>query len=149
MKKLVSWNVNGLRAIARKGFLDVMAEIDPDIMCLQEIKAEKDQLPKNIQNIENYHSFFNPSRTKKGYSGTAIYTKEEPISVQNGLGDEIYDCEGRIQLVEFNDFTLYNIYYPNGQSGQERIDYKLNFYNYFLSAFISVISVLFPIIKII
>lgn len=132
LKKLVSWNVNGLRAIARKGFLDILAEINPDVMCLQEIKAEKDQLPKKIQQINGYYSFFNSSRTKKGYSGTAIYSKEEPISISNGLGDEYFDCEGRIQFVEFKDFYLYNIYYPNGQSGQDRIDYKLEFYNYFL-----------------
>ncbi len=132
MKKLISWNVNGLRAIARKGFLDIISELDPDILCLQEIKAEKDQLPKTIQNIDGYHSFFNPSRSKKGYSGTAIYTKEEPLSLVNGLGEEIFDQEGRIQLAEYKDFYLYNIYYPNGQRDLGRLQYKLDFYDYFL-----------------
>lgn len=133
MQKLVSWNVNGLRAIARKGFLDMLSEMNPDIMCLQEIKAEKDQLPDQIQKIENYYSYFNSSKTKKGYSGTAIYTKRQPISITNGLGNEKFDCEGRIQFLEFDDFYLYNIYYPNGQSGQERLTYKLEFYHYFLA----------------
>lgn len=124
--------MNGLRAIAKKGFLDIVAELDPDVLCLQEIKAEKDQLPKNLQEIQGYHSFFNSCRIKKGYSGTAIYTKEEPISVVHGLGEEIFDQEGRIQLAEFKDFYLYNIYYPNGQRDLGRLNYKLDFYHYFL-----------------
>ena len=132
MQKFVSWNVNGLRAIARKGFVDILKEINPDIMCLQEIKAEKEQLPKKIQNIDGYHAYFNSSQTRKGYSGTAIYTKEEPLSISHGLGNEKFDREGRIQFAEYDTFYLYNIYYPNGQSGPERLQYKLEFYDYFL-----------------
>jgi exodeoxyribonuclease-3 len=130
--KLVSWNVNGLRAIAGKGFVDMLKEINPDIMCLQEIKAEQDQLPKKIQHIEGYHAYFNSSQTRKGYSGTAIYTKKEPLSISHGLGNEKFDQEGRIQFAEYETFYLYNIYYPNGQSGPERLQYKLEFYDYFL-----------------
>lgn len=133
MQKLISWNVNGLRAIARKGFVDMLKEMDPDIMCLQEIKAEEDQLPEKIKKIDNYYSFFNSSKIKKGYSGTAIYSKEKPLSIVHGLGEEEFDCEGRIQFAEFDDFSLYNIYYPNGQSSQERLTYKLDFYEYFLN----------------
>lgn len=132
MLKLVSWNVNGLRAIGNKGFVEMLEEMNPDIMCLQEIKAEQEQLPKKLQNIGNYHSYFNSSQTKKGYSGTAIYTKTPPISITNGLGEERFDQEGRIQFVEFETFYLYNIYYPNGQSGDHRLQYKLEFYDYFL-----------------
>ncbi len=133
MKKLISWNVNGLRAIARKGFLEIVKEINPDILCLQEIKAEADQLPKKIREIEGYYSYFNPSRSRKGYSGTAIYTRQEPKSIVHGLGEERFDAEGRIQLAEFDDFYLYNIYYPNGQRDLGRLNYKLEFYEYFLN----------------
>lgn len=132
MQKLISWNVNGLRAIGRKGFVEMMQEMNPDIMCLQEIKAEQEQLPKKIQKIDNYHAYFNSSQIKKGYSGTAIYTKTEPLSIVSGLGEERFDSEGRIQLAEYESFYLYNIYYPNGQSGDLRLQYKLEFYNYFL-----------------
>lgn len=132
MQKLISWNVNGLRAIGRKGFVEMLQEMDPDIMCLQEIKAEQEQLPKKIQNVENYHAYFNSSRTRRGYSGTAIYTKIEPISIEYGLGEERFDAEGRIQFAEYDSFYLYNIYYPNGQSGDPRLQYKLEFYDYFL-----------------
>jgi len=132
LQKLVSWNVNGLRAVERKGFIEILKEINPDIMCLQEIKAEQEQLSKKLQNIEDYHAYFNPSRARKGYSGTAIYTKEEPLSICDGLGNEKFDQEGRIQFAEYETFYLYNIYYPNGQSGPERLQYKLEFYDYFL-----------------
>ena len=97
---LLSWNVNGLRAQHRKGFVDWLKECSPDMICLQEIKAQEDQLTKPIKEIEGYYSFFHPAE-RKGYSGVALYTKLEPISVQKGLGDEKFDTEGRAIIAEY------------------------------------------------
>ncbi len=131
MIRLVSWNVNGLRAIDRKGnFQDVFA-LEPDVLCLQEIKSSPDQLPDHVLNVPGYHAFFNPSRAKKGYSGTAIYTKVAPVTVEPGLGVERFDVEGRTQIADFGSFLLYNIYYPNGKASAERLQFKLDFYETF------------------
>lgn len=131
MTKILSWNVNGLRAIYKKGFLDWVESENPDIICLQETKAHPDQLPKDINPIKNYYSAFS-SAEKKGYSGVAVYSKEQPKSVENGLGKPEFDSEGRTLVVEYESFVLFNIYYPNGKASTERLDYKLRFYDYFL-----------------
>ena len=128
--KLISWNVNGIRAILKKGFLDWFKEADPDILCLQETKAWEEQLPDELKNVPGYHAYFCQG-IKKGYSGTVIYTKEKPLNVEHGFGIGKYDCEGRILIAEYKKFILMNIYYPNGKQSQERLDYKMSFYETF------------------
>ncbi|ENK0836881.1 TPA: exodeoxyribonuclease III [Clostridium botulinum] len=125
--RIYSWNVNGLRAVAKKNFLEWIGEENPDILCIQETKLQENQLEDNIKNVEGYYSYFSFAQ-KKGYSGVATYTKEEPISVKHGIGIEKFDLEGRILITEFEDFTLLNIYFPNGQRDEERLQYKLDFY---------------------
>ncbi|KOR23981.1 exodeoxyribonuclease III [Clostridium sp. L74] len=125
--RVYSWNVNGLRAVAKKNFLEWIEEENPDILCIQETKLQENQLEDNIKNIEGYYSYFSFAE-KKGYSGVATYTKEEPISVKYGIGIEKFDLEGRILIIEFENFTLLNIYFPNGQRDEERLQYKLEFY---------------------
>lgn len=129
--KIVSWNVNGLRAIYKKDFSGWLRDEDPDILCLQEIKATKEQLPQSLLEIEGYNSYFNPA-VKKGYSGVALYSKMRPINVKKGMGIEKFDDEGRMLGVEFKDFSLFNIYYPNGGRQNKRVPYKLSFYDSFL-----------------
>ncbi len=129
--KILSWNVNGLRAAYKKGFLDWFNSEKPDIMCLQETKAMKEQLAPELQEIKGYHSYFS-SAEKKGYSGVAIYSKEKPIEVKNGIGIEKFDSEGRFLIAEYENFMLFNIYYPNGKARAERLQYKMDFYDAFL-----------------
>jgi len=126
--KIVSWNVNGLRAVWKKGFLEWLLKADPDILCLQETKAQADQLDEEIKNIKSYRSYFF-SAEKKGYSGVAVYSKTEPISVRSGVGDSEFDIEGRVLELEYEKFVLFNVYFPNGGRGPERVKYKLDFYN--------------------
>lgn len=126
--KLISWNVNGVRAVFKKGFLDWLEEADPDILCIQETKAHIEQLPKELLEDHGYHTFWH-SGERRGYSGVATFSKEEPLYVQEGLGIDRYDKEGRVLLTEHPNFLLYNIYFPNGQRDQERLQYKLDFYD--------------------
>lgn len=126
VKKLVSWNVNGLRAALNKGFLDTFNELDADIFALQEIKALPDQLPDNVVNIDGYLSYWYPAQ-KKGYSGTAIYSRQEPLEVIYGLDNHDFDNEGRALTLEFEDFYLVNVYFPNAQPGLKRLDFKQDF----------------------
>src|SRR5699024_8519729 len=119
--KLYSWNVNGLRACVRKGFLDYFNELDGDIFCVQEIKLQEGQIDLEL---EGYHQYWNYAE-KKGYSGTAIFTKEEPLSVRYGLGIEEHDKEGRVITLEFDKFYLVNVYTPNSQRGLTRLDYRM------------------------
>ena len=126
--KLFSWNVNGIRAVAKKGFLDWLNHEQPDILCLQETKAHEEQVPEELLKEQGYHTFWH-SAERAGYSGVATYTKTESLYVQNGLGIERFDAEGRVLITEHENFLLYNIYFPNGQRDQERLDYKLDFYN--------------------
>ena len=128
--KLISWNVNGIRAIAKKGFHDWLKEENPDILCLQETKAWEEQLDDSLTKMDDYHSFFSEA-SKKGYSGTVIYTKEKPLSVKHGIGIEEFDSEGRFVIAEYKNFTLFNIYFPNGKRDNERLQYKLDFYEAF------------------
>ncbi|MFI5263505.1 MAG: exodeoxyribonuclease III [Candidatus Kapaibacterium sp.] len=130
--KIISWNVNGIRAAERKGFLDYMNKEKPDIMCIQETKAHEDQLSEGLKNIPGYKSFFVLGE-KKGYSGVAIYTKAEPKEVTIGCGEPKFDVEGRIIAAEYDDFILFNIYYPNGGRGPDRVKYKLEFYDFMLA----------------
>jgi len=125
--KITTWNVNGLRAALNKGFSDWINQYDTDVLCLQEIKSLKDQIPVESQEVDGYHSFWN-SAERKGYSGVLTYTKQEPIETRLGLGVPEFDVEGRVIRTRYEHFYLYNIYFPNGQRGQDRVDFKLNFY---------------------
>jgi len=123
--KLISWNVNGLRAAVNKGFKEFFEEINADIFCIQETKMQLEQLDIFMEMIFNgYHQYWN-SAEKKGYSGTAIFTKEEPISVKYGLGIEEHDNEGRLITLEFNKFYLVNCYTPNSKRTLERLPYRM------------------------
>lgn len=126
--RIYSWNINGLRAIAKKNFFEWINEENPDILCVQETKIQEHQLVDELTNIEGYYSFFSFAE-KKGYSGVATYTKKKPINVYHGIGIEEFDNEGRILITEFEEFTIFNIYFPNGQRDEERLDYKLRFYD--------------------
>jgi len=126
--KLISWNVNGVRAVVKKGFLDWLDQAQPDILCLQETKAHVDQLTSEILTDHGYHTYWH-SGERRGYSGVATFCKEEPLYVQEGLGIERYDAEGRVLVTEHENFLLYNIYFPNGQKDNERLQYKLDFYD--------------------
>lgn len=123
--KLISWNVNGLRAAVNKGFKEFFEEIDADIFCIQETKMQLEQLDIFMEMIfSGYHQYWN-SAEKKGYSGTAIFTKEEPISVKYGLGIEEHDNEGRLITLEFDKFYLVNCYTPNSKRTLERLPYRM------------------------
>ena len=126
--KLYSWNVNGIRAAERKGFLDWLDEIQPDILCLQETKARVDQLGSSLIKDHGYHTYWH-SAQKAGYSGVATFCKEEPYFIQEGLGIDRFDSEGRVIITEHENFLLYNIYFPNGQKDDTRLNYKLDFYD--------------------
>ena len=128
--KVISWNVNGLRAAHKKGFLDWFGDEAPDILCLQETKAHEVQLPDEVKSVEGYTSFFSTPE-KKGYSGVGLYAKKAPESVQYGFGDR-FDSEGRTIIAEFGDFVLFNIYFPNGKRSADRLQYKMDFYDAFL-----------------
>jgi exodeoxyribonuclease-3 len=124
--KLLSWNVNGIRAAANKGYSAWLSEYQPDILCIQETKANPDQLEDDLVKPNGYHSYWNAAE-KKGYSGTATFTKSEPISIKLDLNDDKFDGEGRVIMTEFKEFILYNIYFPNGKRDLSRVDYKLEF----------------------
>ncbi len=121
--KILSWNVNGIRAIQKKGFLDWFEKQSVDIVCLQETKAHFEQLEDRLTQIPNYQSYWF-SAERKGYSGVATYTRTKPLSVRYGFGVPHFDCEGRVLVTEFPTFTLYNIYFPNGKRDQVRLSYK-------------------------
>ena len=123
LKRLVSWNVNGIRACVNKGFIDFIGKYSPDIICLQEIKANEDQFPPELMEIKGYN-FFIHSAKKKGYSGVAVLSKEKPTKVVTELS-----IEGRLQILTFKNFILFNCYFPNGQRDHARVDYKLEFYD--------------------
>jgi len=124
--------VNGIRAIAKKGFLDWFDTAKPDVLCIQEIKAQVDQLPKELKHVSEYHSYFNPAE-RKGYSGVATYSSVEAKEIATGMGIAKFDHEGRFLRTDFDDFILLNVYWPNGGMGEERLQYKLDFYDAFLN----------------
>lgn len=130
--KIISWNVNGLRAFHKKGAFDSIFELDPDIFCLQETKAHPEQLPEEVRSPAGYHAFFDHSKLKKGYSGVAIFSKEKPEKIEYGIGISKFDDEGRTLVAYFKDFVLLNIYFPNGGGGEDRLQYKLEYYDEFL-----------------
>jgi len=125
-KKILSWNVNGIRAAEKKGFIDIVLNLDPDIIGIQETKAQKDQLSHELLNIKGYQSFWN-SAEKKGYSGVAVYSKEAPITVTSGINSPEHDNEGRSITLEYESYYLVNLYFPNAQDKLKRIDYKIQF----------------------
>ncbi len=127
--KLVSWNVNGLRACVQKGFLDAFREIDADIFCLQETKMQEGQLELEL---DGYYQYWNYA-VKKGYSGTAVFSKKEPISVSYGIGIEEHDQEGRVITCEFDKFYFVTVYTPNSQDGLKRLDYRMKWEDDFRS----------------
>ena len=130
--RALSWNVNGIRAAyTKKGFVEWLIQTNPDIMCLQETKAHPDQLPAARKESDGYSSFFSTPE-RKGYSGVGLYTKIKPENVSFGLGVEEYDKEGRVLVADYGRFVLINIYFPNGQSSCERLQYKMKFYDHFL-----------------
>ncbi|WP_338086024.1 exodeoxyribonuclease III [Levyella massiliensis] len=120
MLKLISWNVNGLRAQVRKGFLEKLEALDPDILCLQEIKLSEGQLALDLEHYEEYYNY----AERKGYSGTAIFTKKKPLSVTYGIGIPEHDQEGRVITMAFESFILVTCYTPNSKRGLERLDYR-------------------------
>lgn len=124
--KIVSWNVNGIRAVEKKGFVESITTLAPDIFCLQETKAQPDQLTNEIKNISGYTAYFH-SAVKKGYSGTATYTKIAPSCVIEGIGVEEIDNEGRVLTLEFDEYFVVNTYTPNAQPGLVRIDFRLRY----------------------
>jgi exodeoxyribonuclease III len=129
---LLSWNINGIRAAYKRGFLEWLFNTMPDFLCLQETKAERTQLSADLSQPSGYHSYWNAAK-KKGYSGTALLTREEPISVGFGLGVAEFDQEGRTIIAEFPDFTLINCYFPNGGQDNGRVEFKLDFYEAFIA----------------
>lgn len=131
--KIISWNVNGIRAVAQKNFFDDFKALAPDILCLQETKAQDDQVAETLSSIEGYHIYSN-SAEKKGYSGTAIISKTKPLSITKGIGIEEHDNEGRVLCAEYENFYLVTVYVPNSGSDLKRLDYRqtwdLAFFNY-------------------
>ncbi|MGS2877052.1 exodeoxyribonuclease III [Listeria monocytogenes] len=121
--RLISWNVNGLRAAVKKGFLEYFEEVDADIFCLQETKLQEGQIELDLPAYKDYWNY----AVKKGYSGTAIFTKVEPLSVQYGLGIPEHDTEGRVITLEFEEFFMVTVYTPNSQAELKRLDYRMTF----------------------
>ena len=130
--RIISWNVNGLRANVKKGGFDWFLNESPDIFCIQEVKAEAEQLEEGVRHPAGYFSYFDHSKGRKGYSGVAVYTKVEPTKVEYGLGVSDLDQEGRFLALYFPDFVLLNIYFPNGGGGPERLAFKMRYYEAFL-----------------
>lgn len=132
--KIVSWNINGMRAAFKKGFAESLAKLDPDIIFLQEIKMQADQMTGDMDlKKKGYKLLLHPAQ-RKGYSGVAVYTRLEPDKVSLGTGSD-FDEEGRVIRLDFGDLSIYGIYFPNGGSGEERLDYKMRFYDHYLEEF--------------
>lgn len=131
--KIISWNVNGIRAVAKKNFFEDFSNIDADIFCIQETKAQDDQITETLKPLEGYHISSN-SAEKKGYSGTAIISKAKPVSISKGLGIKSHDNEGRVLTAEFENFYVVNVYVPNSGNELKRLDYRqewdLAFFNF-------------------
>lgn len=130
--KLLCWNVNGIRAVKGKGFLDWLYRESPDIVSLQETKAHIEQLDADLKEPQDYFTYWNHPEERKGYSGVATFTKEKPLSVQYNFGAAELDLEGRVIVADYPEFTLLNIYFPNGKKDESRLRYKMNFYEVFL-----------------
>lgn len=130
--KIISWNVNGIRAWQKKGKIEWFLKQSPDFFCVQETKAHPEQLDDKLINPKGYLSFFNWSTARKGYSGVAIYSKQKPNKIKKGLGNKKMDEEGRQITLFYDDFVLINCYFPNGGSSPEKFDFKIKYYNLFL-----------------
>lgn len=140
--RIVSWNVNGIRAAHKKGFMDFLATDNPDVLCLQEVRAEVHQIDEDKRVPAGYHAIYVPHASKKGYSGVGLYSKREPVQVYTGIGIEKFDCEGRIVGADFEDVVVFGVYFPKAYSEKEaagdaaklaRLEYKLNFYDAFFA----------------
>jgi exodeoxyribonuclease-3 len=129
--RLLSWNVNGVRAVHKKGFADWFKKDAPDVLCLQETKAQLDQLDPETSQPAGYCSEWHWGE-KKGYCGVATLSKEKPLRVSRGLGNPLFDHEGRVLVTEHEGFTLFNVYFPNGKRGDDRLKFKMDFYEEFL-----------------
>lgn len=138
MKEIISWNVNGIRACARKGFFEWMQQSQADIICLQETKAQPQQLGEEFHAQSGYQVFWS-SAEKKGYSGVAVYSKEKPLAVEK-MGIDDFDSEGRLLCLHFDDFSLINAYFPNSQDAGKRLDYKLAFCQAILELCINLVN---------
>lgn len=125
--KITSWNVNGIRAVIKKGTFEWVKTFSPDIFCMQEVKARFDQLAEPERELSGYSCFWNAAK-KPGYSGVASYSRLQPVEVRYGLGEDRFDVEGRVIRMRFPDFLLYNVYFPSGQRGHDRVAFKLEFY---------------------
>jgi len=133
--KIISWNVNGLRAVVNKGFIDFLREEQPDILGIQETKLQESQIPEEARSPEGYNTAWSFAE-KKGYSGTAVFYRREPEEMKNtGFVHDILNLEGRVIEMTYPEFTLFNIYFPNGQMSDERLQYKLKFYDHCLEYF--------------
>ena len=129
--KILSWNVNGLRAIHKKGFLEWLRQSAPDILCLQETKSHPDQLIDDLRQPDGYHAFWSAAE-KKGYSGVGVYSRIKPQKTDTGMGIKRFDCEGRVLMLDYGQFILLNVYFPNGGAGNKRVPFKMDFYDTFL-----------------
>ncbi len=129
--KLISWNVNGLRAVWKKDFLKSFKSLDADVFAIQETKLQDHQLTDEMRHIDGYDSWWSYAKNKKGYSGVGVYSRIKPVNVKYGIGIKEFDDEGRILELEFDDFIFFNVYFPNGQMNDERLEYKLRFYKAF------------------
>ena len=127
--KMISWNVNGLRAVMQKGFMEAFAELDADLFCLQETKLQEGQIEMDLP---GYHQYWNYAE-KKGYSGTAVFSRQEPLSVRKGIGVEEFDHEGRVITLEFPEFWFITVYTPNSQDELQRLPYRMQWEDAFLA----------------
>jgi exodeoxyribonuclease III len=137
--KIISWNVNGLRAVIKKNFMEFISDDNPDILCIQETKLQEEQIPQEILSETSYNKYWSYAE-KKGYSGVAIFTREVPEQVTYSIGEDRFDREGRTIIAEFRDFTLINCYFPNGQMSEERLQFKLDFYNRMLKVMNEIVA---------
>ncbi len=130
--RLLSWNTNGIRAAYRKGLLSWLHQESPDVLCLQETKAAPEQLPAQLRDPESYHAYWSYPESTKGYAGVATLSRQEPLEVRRGFNAARFDAEARVLVTEHPGFTLFNVYFPNGKKNEERLQYKLDFYDAFL-----------------
>src|SRR3972149_599584 len=129
--RLLSWNVNGIRALTRKGFFDWLGRESPDVLCLQETKVQPDQVDADLRAPPGYHTYWNAPE-RKGHGGVALFSKIEPLNLRYDFDGKAFDVEGRVIVAEYPGFTLFDVYFPNGKQGPERLKYKMNFYDVFL-----------------
>lgn len=127
--KIITWNVNGIRAITKKGFLDWVTEAKADIIGIQETKADVDSIPPEVRQLDGYHTYFHSCSIKKGYSGVGVLSRIKPDRVSDKIGVEEFDQEGRILELDYGAFVLFNVYFPNGSSDHKRVPYKMRFYD--------------------